>query len=125
MWRENGLRRGAKKGPELQRQDHSTLEADVFPYFGATRISLMTPLILLEVLRRVEARRLVETEHPALENCSQVFRYAVSLRKVESNPARDLKGALRKPMVKHFPAITDPERSGDYCVPATAPDEPP
>jgi len=89
------------------------LEVDIFPWIGREPVALITAPQLLTVLRRVEARGVVETAHRALENCSQVFRYAVALGKVTSNPARDLKDALRKPMVKHFPAITDPERLGD------------
>lgn len=89
------------------------LEADVFPWIGREPIASVTAPQLLTVLRRIEARGVVETAHRALENCSQVFRYAVALGKVASNPARDLKDALRKPMVKHFPAITDPERLGE------------
>ncbi len=88
-------------------------EVDVFPWIGREAVATVTAPQLLTVLRRVEARGVVETAHRALENCSQVFRYAVALGKVTSNPARDLKDALRKPMVKHFPAITDPERLGE------------
>lgn len=89
------------------------LEVDVFPWVGSEPISSITPPQLLTVLRRIEARGVVETAHRALENCSQVFRYAVATGRVQSNPARDLKDALRKPMVKHFPAITDPARLGE------------
>jgi integrase len=39
-----------------------------------------------------------------------VFRYAVGAGLVASDPARDLKGLLRKPQAKHFPAIVKPER---------------
>ncbi|MBO9652101.1 MAG: integrase arm-type DNA-binding domain-containing protein [Variovorax sp.] len=89
------------------------MEVDIFPGLGREYIASITPPQLLAVLRRVEARGVVETAHRALENCSQVFRYAVAIGKAESNPARDLKDALRKPIVKHFPAITDPARLGE------------
>lgn len=90
------------------------LEADVvFPYVGARPIGEIDAPELLKVLRRIEARGVVETAHRALENCGQVFRYAVATGRVLSNPARDLKDALRKPVVQHFPAITDPKRLGE------------
>ena len=54
------------------------LEVDVFPYIGKVAISEIRPLRILEVLRRIEARGVVETAHRALENCSQIFRFAVS-----------------------------------------------
>jgi integrase len=54
------------------------LEADVFPWIGQAPVAGITPPQLLEVLRRMESRGVVETAHRALENCSQVFRYAVA-----------------------------------------------
>lgn len=86
------------------------LEADVFPYIGADHVGSITAPQLLTVLRRVESRGVIETAHRAHESCSQVFRYAVGKGLATSDPARDLKGLLRKPMVRHFPAITKPER---------------
>ncbi|SCX72647.1 integrase arm-type DNA-binding domain-containing protein [Variovorax sp. EL159] len=86
------------------------LEVDVFPWIGRTPVEEVTPPQLLTVLRRIESRGVVETAHRALENCGQVFRFAVATGKAVSNPARDLKDALRKPTVRHFPAITDPLR---------------
>lgn len=86
------------------------LEADVFPYLGQRHVGTITPAELLEVLRRIEARGVIETAHRALESCSQAFRYAVGKGLAASDPGRDLKGLLRKPRVRHFAAITRPER---------------
>jgi integrase len=88
-------------------------ETDVFPWIGKQPIDDITPPQLLEVLRRIEARGVVETAHRALQDSSQVFRYAVATGKAVSNPARDLKDALKRPDPKHFPAIIDPKRFGD------------
>jgi integrase len=89
------------------------LENDVFPYIGKVPVAEVTPPLLLEVMRRIEARGVLETAHRALQDCSQALRYAVATGKAPSNPARDLKGAMRRPMAKHFPAITDPKRLGE------------
>jgi integrase len=89
------------------------LEVDVFPWLGREPAGSITPPQLLDVMRKIEARGAIETAHRALENCGQVFRYAVATGRAVSNPARDLKDALRKPVVKHFPAITDPLRLGE------------
>lgn len=89
------------------------LVADVFPYLGRRPVGEITSPELLEVLRRIEARGVVETAHRAHESCSQVFRYAVGKGTASSDPARDLKGLLRKPKVRHFPAITQPDRLGE------------
>jgi integrase len=89
------------------------LEADVFPWIGQAPVAGITPPQLLEVLRRIESRGVVETAHRALENCSQVFRYAVATGKHSTNPARDLKDALKRPDPRNFSAITDPKRFGE------------
>jgi integrase len=89
------------------------LEADVFPWIGQAPVAGITPPQLLEVLRRIESRGVVETAHRALENCSQVFRYAVATGKHSTNPARDLKDALKRPDPRNFPAITDPKCLGE------------
>lgn len=86
------------------------LVADVFPYIGRRPIAEVTAPELLTVLRRIESRGVVETAHRAHESCSQVFRYAVGQGLVASDAARDLKGLLRKPQARHFPAITKPDR---------------
>jgi integrase len=89
------------------------LEADVFPWMGPLPVADITPPQLLQVLRRIEGRGVIETAHRALVNCSQVFRYAIAIGKATTNPARDLKDALKQPEPKHFPAITDPRRLGE------------
>ena len=89
------------------------LETDVFPWIGRVAVGSVTPPQLLEVLRRIEARGVVETAHRALQDSSQVFRYAVATGKAASNPARDLKDALKRPNTKHFPAIIEPKRFGE------------
>ncbi len=89
------------------------LEADVFPWIGKVPVAQITAPMLLEVVRRIEARGVIETAHRALQDSSQVLRYAVATGHATSNPARDLKGALRQPNVKHFAAITEPRRFGE------------
>lgn len=86
------------------------LEVDVFPYIGRSPVGAVTAPELLAVLRRIEARGVIETAHRAHESCSQVFRFAVAEGLALSDPARDLKGQLRKPQAQHFPAITKPAR---------------
>ncbi len=88
------------------------MEVDLFPYIGRKPISEVDAPTLLTVLRKIEARGAIETAHRALENCGQVFRYAVATGRIKADPARDLKGALRRPVVKHFAAITDPAKLG-------------
>jgi len=89
------------------------LESDVFPWLGALPVAQIKPPQLLEMARRVEARGVIETAHRALENCSQVFAYAIATGRLERNPATNLKTALKQPEPKNFAAITDPARLAD------------
>ena len=85
---------------------------DVFPFIGTTAINTILPPALLTLLRKIEARGAIETAHRALENIGQVFRYAVVTGRIQSDPSRDLKGALKKPTVRHMAAITEPVELG-------------
>lgn len=86
------------------------LEMDVFPWLGSRPIGSITPPEVLDVLRRIEFRGVIETAHRVKENCGQVFRYAVSIGLINSDPSRDLKDALRKPSERNFAAITKPDK---------------
>jgi integrase len=86
------------------------LQADVFPHLGTRPVGAITAPELLQVLRRIEARGVIETAHRARENCSQVFRFAVATGRADRDPAQDLRGALKPAHARHFPAITKPER---------------
>ena len=54
------------------------LEMDVFPWLGSRRARDIAPPELLTCLRRVESRGALDTAHRVLQNCGQIFRYAVA-----------------------------------------------
>lgn len=89
------------------------LERDLFPWLGNKPIADLTPLEVLGCLRRIESRGALETAHRALQNCSQIFRYAVATGRADRDVTVDLKGALPAVKEKHFSAITEPERVGE------------
>lgn len=84
----------------------------VFPWIGARPINEITAPELLAVMRRIEAGGSLDTAHRALQNCGQVFRYAVATGRAERDPSGDLRGALPPVTKKHFAAITDPREVG-------------
>ena len=86
------------------------LQNDVFPFIGSQLLSDISPKILLEMLRRVEARGVRETTHRVLETCSNVFRFAIAEGYDLTDPGRNLKGASKKPQCNHFAAITKPRK---------------
>ena len=80
------------------------LERDVFPWIGKKSVESIRPADLLELLRRVESRGAIETTHRVQQNCGQVFRYAVATGRAESDPSRDLRGALTPWRPQHYGA---------------------
>lgn len=88
------------------------LENDVFPWLRGRPIAEVTAPELLSVLRRIESRGALETAHRAMQNCGQVFRYAVATGRAERDPTGDLRGALPPPKEKHHASIIEPKRIG-------------
>ena len=88
------------------------LERDLYPHLGKSEIADVRPAVLLAVLRRVEARGAIETAHRLLNNCGQVWRYAVATGRAERDITSDLKGALPPVQSKHLGAITAPVEIG-------------
>lgn len=89
------------------------LERDIFPWLGARPIADITAPELLTVLRRVEERGAIETSHRAMQNCGQIFRYAIATGRAERDPSADLRGALSPVKPKHHASITEPKAIGE------------
>lgn len=102
----------AKKSP-VWVDSHATriirrLERDIFPWLGGRPVVDISAPQLLETVRRIEARGAIETAHRALQNCGQVFRYAIATGRAERDPSGDLRGALTPVKGDHFAAVTEP-----------------
>jgi len=89
------------------------LERDVFPWLGKRPISEIKPSELLTTLRRIESRGALETTHRAMQNCGQVFRYAVATGRAKRDPTGDLRGALPRPNIKYHSSIIEPKLIGE------------
>ena len=84
-----------------------SLEADVFPPLGATPIRDITPSMVIEALRKVEARSALETARRIRQRMSMVFVHAIAEGRCETDPAAIVEAALaplppkgRRPAVK-------------------------
>jgi len=86
------------------------LESDIFPWLGGRPIAEITAPDLLAAIRRVESRGALETAHRALQNCGQIFRYAIATGRADRNVAADLRGALPPAKGQHLAAIVEPDR---------------
>ncbi len=99
---------GYKKPNWSQGYAEDLLEAfqkDIFPHIGKVSITELKPLDMLEVLRKLEKRGVLDKLKKIRQACNQVFRYAIVTGRAEYNPASELAGALSAPKAKHFPHL--------------------
>ena len=81
------------------------LERYVLPEIGKVPLDQVDPPLLLGVLRRVEKNGAEIAKH-LLQVSGRIFRFAIAEGRIASDPARDLRGALKAaPPVQHRLAI--------------------
>ncbi len=112
---ENTFEAIAREWHELQKkkwtENHAKyvlrrLEADLFPEIGNAPIKDISPLQLLDALRKIEGRGANEIAHRVMQSAGQVFRYAIVTERAERNPTVDLKGALQPVKSTHYAALS-------------------
>ena len=86
---------------------------DVFPWLGSRPIAEISAKELLATLNRIVDREAIESAHRVLQNCGQIFRYAIATGRAERNPAADLRGALPPVKPTHLAAIVEPNAIGE------------
>lgn len=75
--------------------------------FGDQPITEITAPVILEALRKVEAKGNYESAKRLRSTIGQVFRYAIATARADTDPTYGLRGALIAPTVRHMAAITD------------------
>ena len=85
------------------------LERDIFPWIGVKPIADLEAPLILQTIRRIEARGAGETAHRALQNLKSIFTYAIATGRATRNPASDIGGALAPVKGTHFAAATTPD----------------
>jgi integrase len=93
-WLENHRNRLA---PRYRALLLARFEADIFPQIGSRPITDINAPELLEALRKVEKRGVLETARRLRQICGQVFRYAIVTGRAQHDPSADLRGALKSP----------------------------
>ncbi|WP_340267066.1 tyrosine-type recombinase/integrase [Sphingobium mellinum] len=89
------------------------LLAKAYPKIGNRPVAKITAQEVLAVLRSIEATGRYESARRMRSVLSRVFRYAIATTRAETDPARDLRGALTVPKGKHLAAITTPKGAGE------------
>lgn len=86
------------------------LEQNVFPWIGNKSITSIEAPELLTTIQRIEKRGALETAHRTMQNCGQIFRYAIATGRAKYNPANDLLGALAPIKRTSYATMTDPRQ---------------
>lgn len=88
------------------------LEHYAIPSLGKMAIGAVKAPDVLAMLRKIEKRGSIETEHRVKIVVGQVMRYAVATSRATHDPTVSLRGALPSPEEHHFGALTDPAAVG-------------
>lgn len=83
----------------------SRLERNLFPKIGKLPIKSINAPILLEALKTIEARGVIDTTKRVRQNAGQIFRYAIASGKAIYNPSQDIAEALKTKEVQHLKAM--------------------
>lgn len=89
------------------------LERDVFPAIGNMPVETLKAPDILKTIQKIADRGTLDTAHRALQNCSQILRYAVATGRAEQDVASFVRGALPPVQDKHYPTITDTQKVGE------------
>ncbi|NDV24432.1 tyrosine-type recombinase/integrase [Desulfovibrio sp. JC022] len=104
--------------PEWSQKTYRTntgrLTNHVFPYIGSMPIAEISAQNILTLLHRIESKGTIETARRVSSLCSQVFRYAVFLDKIEYDPVQRVKRALppTSKTKKHRAYLNSPKEIG-------------
>ena len=85
------------------------LERELLPELGNRALADITPRELLALLRKIERRDAPAIAEKVLNIAGQILRHGVLTGPLESDPSRDLRGALKSREVKHHARLTEAE----------------
>ncbi len=85
----------------------------LLPSIGHLPIGEIEPRDVLAAVQKMERKGRLDSAKRTLQLASAVFRYAVATARLDSDPTRDLRGALTAPSVTHYAAITEPKGVGE------------
>ncbi|AQS92084.1 integrase [Gluconobacter albidus] len=85
----------------------TSLERFVWPALGKVNLDDITPPMVLEIVRKIEAARAKETARPVRQRLSAIFLFGIAHGLGSMDPAAVIKGALAPLKKGHQPAITD------------------
>ena len=106
-------RDGEKSWSQVTADKAEWLLGMLSPVIGKMPVTEIKPIDLLDAVRRIEKKGHLESARRALQIAGRVLRFAVATARLESDPSRDLRGALTAPTVKNRAAILEPKKFGE------------
>lgn len=91
------------------------IETYVLSRIGHRPIAEITALEVLDMLRELETKGILDTTRKMKQVTGRVFMYAVVTGRAERNPVPDLQGAIKTPVVKHRSYLKETEMP-EYLV---------
>ena len=87
------------------------LEDDIFPDLGRMPVGSVPTSAFRDTVKKIETRGAFEVAKRALQNCSQIMRYAVAHDLAAHNPVADIKPAdvLQKRKKRNLPRVSEKE----------------
>jgi integrase len=81
------------------------LERNLFPQIGKLPIKSVTAPVLLNALKEIEARGVLDTVKRTRQTAGQIFRFAIASGRADYNPSQDISEALKINEVKSFKSM--------------------
>ncbi len=84
-------------------------EVNIFPYIGQRPIKEIKPAELLQAVKILETKGNRDLAHRVMQQCAQIFRYAIATSRAENDITLSLKGALQPAATEHMAYLTEAE----------------
>lgn len=105
------------KSPEWsvshQKRTQGLLERSLLPHLKHKNINEITPVDIINVLKKLEQQGHLVALTKARQLCSQIFKYAITLGKCYSNPCSDISGVFRVAKEKPYAHFKRTEEIAD------------
>ena len=85
------------------------LKKNIYPEFMNREIGSILSMDVLNFLRKIEVRGKYDLAHRIMNDLSQIFRYAITIGLIDTDPTEKLKGALTPHSGKNFTTINKTE----------------
>lgn len=94
----------------------SRIEADVIPEIGHLDVGAIEPPRILEVVRKMEARGIVDLTHRVKNHCGEIFQLAIAEGRAKRDPTADIRAAMTSRPPKKRRAAVPSIDMGNFLV---------